>query len=257
MAQLTNLSTRANIGTGENVLVGGFIVQSSTPMKVLIRGLGPSTKVAGALADPTLTLFDKNGTVVGSNDDWKSDQQQAIEATGISPQYNSETAIVTSLNDGNYTAQLSGAKGSTGIGLLEIYDIDRFAPGYGRLVNISTRGSVGSGDNVLIGGGVVRGDVVQNVIVRAIGPDLVQPGVRNALQDATLELRDDNGTLLASNDDWRSDQQDAVTATGVPPQDDRDSAIISALLPGQYTAVLHGKNDQAGLALIEFHNLNP
>jgi hypothetical protein len=167
-----------------------------------------------------------------------------------------ESAIVISLNAGSYTAQVRGANGGTGTGVVEVYDLGNFPSDTGRLVNISTRGLVGADDNVLIGGFIVRGDNAERVIIRAIGPDLTAIGVPGALQDPTLELRDTSGTLLGSNDDWRDAQEQEIKDTQIPPNDNRDSAIVASLAPGFYTAIVRGKEGATGLALVEFYALS-
>ena len=156
--------------------------------------------------------------------------------------------------------QVRGADGGTGLGIVELYDLDSLdpmeQPPSGRLVNISTRGLIGADDDVLIGGLIVRGDDGEHVLVRAIGPDLLGQ-VPNALEDPTLELRDASGTLLASNDNWRDEQEAEITATGIAPNDDRDSAVLAALIPGSYTAIVRGAGETSGLALVEIYDLNP
>jgi hypothetical protein len=162
---------------------------------------------------------------------------------------------VAFLKDGSYTAKVRGVNGGTGVGVVEIYDLDSF-PGTQRLVNLSTRGLAGADDNLLIGGVIVRGDSAQRLIIRAIGPDLIAVGLPNALPDPTLELRDESGTLLAVNDDWRDTQEQEIQSTQLPPNDNRDSAIVTTLAPGFYTAIVRGKN-ATGLGLVEFYTLFP
>ncbi|MEO8438885.1 MAG: hypothetical protein ABI540_01565 [Spartobacteria bacterium] len=161
---------------------------------------------------------------------------------------------------GQLHRQVRGADESTGTGVVEVYDLDPLdpfgEPPSGRLVNISARGLVGTGDDILIGGLIVRGDAGQNVLIRAIGPDLSALQIPNALFDPALELRDGSGTLLASNDDWRDDQEAEITATGLAPNDDRDSAVIFALIPGSYTAIVRGAAESGGVALVEIYDLN-
>src|SRR5438046_8905499 len=179
-------------------------------------------------------------------------------ATGLSPSDDLEAAVVLSgLADGGYTVTVSGADGGTGIGTVEIYSLDPVNSVTGAdLLNLSTRGKVGLGDNVLIGGIILGGDATQEVVVRAIGPDLAEPGVPGALQDPVLELHDSEGSLLVSNDDWRSDQEAEIIATGLAPNDDRDSAILTTLFPTSYTAIVRGKDNSTGVALVEFYKLD-
>lgn len=254
-AELANISTRGHVGLGDNILIGGVILNSDTTERTfLIRALGRSLNINGGLTNPKLEVKTPDGTVVGSNDNWGSAQKQAIIATGLSPSDDEEAAMLIPLPGQSYTAQVSGVNGAMGIATVEI-----FALGSGsakEFRNISTRGNVGTGDNVLIGGTIVNGSALQKLIVRAIGPDLAGAGVPNSLQDPALELRDAAGTLLAFNDDWRSEQEQEIIASGLAPQDNRDSAIVITLLPTAYTAIVRGKNGTAGIALVEIYNLN-
>ena len=258
IGQLLNVSTRLRVLTGDNVLIGGFIVAGPDQKKVLIRGIGPSLGsfgVADALADPTLELHGSDGTLLASNDNWKSDQQAEIEATSIPPSDDLESAIVATLaaDGAGYTAIVRGKNGITGVGLVEAYDLDTAANS--KLANISTRGFVDTGDNVLIGGFILGGGSAK-VIARAIGPSLTAFGVVGALQDPTLELHDGNGTLVSSDDNWKDTQEAEIMATGIQPTDDLESAIVATLLPGSYTAIVRGKNDTTGVSLVEVYNLN-
>ncbi|MEY2501752.1 MAG: hypothetical protein QOI07_2086 [Verrucomicrobiota bacterium] len=255
-----NLATRMRVQTGDNVLIGGFILIGSTPKKVILRAIGPSLTVngqplPGRLDNPTLTLFDGGGNPLFTNDDWmNSSQKQAIIDSTIPPADPKESAIVSTLQPGNYTAIMSGSGTATGIGVLELYDLETSAPA--NPANIATRGFVESGDNVMIGGFIVGGSQNRTVFVRAIGPSLTAVGVPNALPDPVLELRDASGTILGLNDNWRSDQENQIIATGIPPSDNRESAMVSApLAPGNYTAVVHGKGTDSGVALVEIYQL--
>jgi uncharacterized delta-60 repeat protein len=249
---LGNISTRLKVETGDNVLIGGFIVTGTQPKKVIARAIGPSLPVAGALADPILELRDSSGGLVRANDNWRSDQEAEIIATGIPPGNNLESAVVATLpaNASAYTATMRGANSGTGIGLVEAYDLDRTVDS--KLANISTRGLVQTGENVLIGGLIVLGQNPLRVIVRAIGPSLSLPG---ALGDPILELRDGNGALITSNDNWRSDQEAEIIATGIPPTNNLESAIVRNLTPGNYTAIVRGVNNASGVALVEVYAL--
>ncbi len=259
-AQLLNISTRLKVLTGDNVLIGGFIITGTVPKQVIIRALGPSlgsVGVTGALANPVLELHKPDGLVV-TNDNWKSTQQAAIEATGIPPTNDKESAIVATLAPGNYTAVVRGKNGSTGVGLVEGYDLAQEAAS--QLANISTRGFVDTGENVLIGGFILGGGTVatdSSVLVRAIGPSLTQAGVANALQDPTLELHDANGNILKSNNNWKDTQKAAIEATGLPPTNDKESALIATLAAGNYTAVVRGVRSTTGVGLVEVYNLTP
>jgi hypothetical protein len=251
---LANISTRVLVETGENVLIGGFIITGTQPKKVIVRAIGPSlANDFIALADPVLELRDSSGALIGSNDNWRSDQEAEIIATGIPPINDLESAIVAMLpaNNSNYTAIVRGVNNGTGVGVVEAYDLDRTVDA--KLANISTRGFVRAGADVLIGGLIVLGQNPLPVIVRAIGPSLTGPG---ALVDPTLELYDINGALIASNDNWRSDQEAEIMATGVPPSNDLESAILRDLAPGNYTAIVGGVNGATGVALVEAYALN-
>jgi hypothetical protein len=251
-----NISTRLFVGTGNNVLIGGFIITGNVPKVVIVRGIGPSLGIPGALQDPVLELHDSFGNVV-INDNWKDSQEQIIRDTTIPPHDDRESAIVIGLDPGNYTAILSGKNSSTGIGLVEVYDLGTASldsTSKAQLAEISTRGNVLEGDNVMIGGFIVSG-ATTNVIVEAIGPSLIPLGIPNALLDPTVELFNGSGTSLAFNDDWRSTQEQAIKNTGVPPSDDRESAIVSSLVPGPYTAIVRGKGTATGVALVEVFGL--
>jgi plastocyanin len=254
---LANISTRLLVETGDNVLIGGFIITGTQPKRVIIRALGPSLSafVPGALADPILELHGPGAFTTITNDNWRSDQEAEIIATGIPPSNDLESAIVATLpaNGSAYTAIVSGVNNGTGIGLIEAYDLDHTVDS--KLANISTRGLVQTGDNVLIAGTIVLGQTAQRVIVRAIGPSLNIPG---KLADPTLELRDGNGALLAANDNWRSDQEAEIIATGIPPTNDLESAIVETLPASgaSYTAVVRGVGGSTGVAVVEIYALN-
>jgi hypothetical protein len=248
------------VQTGDSVEIGGFIITGNAPKKVIVRGLGPSVKsngqpVPGTLANPTLELHDKN-SVIGSNDDWKDTQRTEIEMTGLAPTDDRESAIVQTLNPGAYTAVLRGKGDTTGIGLIEIYDLNTAAKS--QLGNLSTRGFVETGDNVMIGG-FITGPATRassRIVVRGLGPSLQNSGVQNALQDPTLELHDNNGNTIASNDDWLLDSNaSSVLFAGLAPSDTRESALYRVLAPGTYTAILRGKNNTTGIGLVEIYDL--
>jgi hypothetical protein len=267
---LANISTRLDVETGDNVLIGGFIVTGTQPKKVIVRAIGPSLNVNGVplpdrLANPTLDLNGPGG-LIASNDDWRDDPAQEAEiiASGVPPIDDLESAIVATLPANSaYTAVMRGVNNTTGIGAVEAYDLDPTVDS--QLANISTRGLVQTGDNVMIGGIIAMGTGSQKVIVRAIGPSLANavPPVMGALADPTLELYDGNGMLLLMNDNWRDDpaQEAEIIASGVPPTDDMESAIV-AILPASntgvgYTAIVRGANGTTGVALVEFYALAP
>jgi len=249
---LANISTRLAVGTGDNVLIAGFIVTGSQQKRILVRGLGPLLPVSENLADPTLRLHDSSGAMVAANDNWRDTQQEELQATSIAPRNDHDSAIVKSLTPGAYTVVLAGKGGTTGVGLVEVYDLDLTVDS--KLANIATRGFVDRGDNVLIGGTIIIGSGSTNVLFRALGPSV--PGVPNALQDTTLELYDSQGTLIATNDNWRDSQAAEIKATTIPPPDVREAAILRQLTPGAYTAIVRGKNNTTGVALVEAYQLN-
>lgn len=248
---LANISTRLAVGAGDNVLIGGFIVTGTQPKKVILRGIGPTLPVLENLADPTLELHDSSGALVAAKDNWRDAQQEELQATTIPPRNDYESAIVRTLNPGAYTVILSGKGNTTGVGLVEVYDLNLTADS--RLANISTRGFVGKDDNVLIGGTIVVGSGSTTVLFRALGPSLA--GVANALQDPTLELHDSQGATIF-NDNWQDTQASDIQATTIPPSDPREAAILRQLSPGAYTAIVRGKNNTTGVALIEAYQLN-
>jgi T5SS/PEP-CTERM-associated repeat protein len=267
-SNLLNISTRMRVLTGDQVLIGGFIVTGTDPKKVIIRGMGPSlnvngTPIPGRLADPTLELHQPDGTVI-TNDNWKindqtgQSQEADIRATTIPPTSDLESALIATLPPGNYTAILAGKNGGTGVGLVEVYDLAQGANS--KLANISTRGFVDTGDNVMIGGLIVggTGGGAAKVIVRALGPSVPVAG---ALGDPTLELHDQSGTTIATNDNWKindqtgQSQETDIRATTIPPPNDLESALIATLAPGNYTAIVRGKNNTTGVGLVEVYNL--
>ncbi len=255
--RLANISTRLPVGTGDNALIGGFIVTGMTSKQVLLRGLGPSLSATGVpltgmLQNPTLELRDSAGNLLASNDNWQENANvAAIRATGIAPAFPAEAALLVTLpaNDIAYIAILHGAGDTTGLGLVEIYDLAPTADS--QLANISTRGLVQTGDNVLIGGLIVTG-AEAHVIVRALGPSL---GVAGRLPDPTLELFDADGFSLGSNDSWESDQPDEIKATQLAPTDSAEAALVRTLAPGGYTVVVRGANGQSGVAVVEAYNV--
>jgi hypothetical protein len=257
-----NISTRLLVQTGDNVGIGGFIINGTDPKKVILRAIGPSLTargVPGALRDPTLELHDHTNATIAFNDNWKDSQQSAILATGLAPSDDRESAIVQTLAPGAYTAIVRGSGNTSGIGLIEAYDLDPSANS--KLANISTRGFVSTGDDVMIGGFIVgdglgvNGAGSEEVVVRGIGPSLTRAGVPNALQDPTLELHNGNGALIASNDNWRATQRSEIQATGLAPSDDRESAILATLVQGNYTVILRGKNNTTGVGLVEVYKV--
>ena len=257
---LLNSATRMRVGSGDDVLIGGFIIRGGSK-KVILRAIGPSLAnagVPGTLADPTLELHGPAGELIASNDNWvTSPQKQAISDSGIAPSDDREAAIVATLAEGSYTAVVAGVGGSTGVGLVEIYDLDQSAAG--RLLNLATRGRVEGGDNVMIAGLIIGGTENTRVIVRALGPSLatLNPPVPGALPDPLLELRDSQANLLESNDDWvNSPHKQEITDSTLAPPNDKESAVIGALPPGNYTAIVRGVNGATGIGLVELYDLD-
>ncbi len=259
-AQLRNISTRVSVQTGENVGIAGIIITGDEPKRVALRGIGPSLQandapLNGRLDDPVLELFDGSGALIVSNDNWKDTQQDRIEDSGFAPGDERESVILRTLAPGNYTAVLRGKDNGTGIGLVEAYDRDE--TGDGRFANISTRGRVETGDNVLIGGFIAgRQDGPTNIVVRALGPSLVTRGVPQALQDPTVQLVNQNGDVINENDDFAlSPQRSEIESRGLAPQDAREAALFQPVQPGNYTAVVRGKLDTTGVGLVEVYNV--
>jgi CubicO group peptidase (beta-lactamase class C family) len=256
-AQLLNIATRMRVQSGDKALIGGFIITGNAPKKVIIRGIGPSLSAffSDALADPTLELFLGN-TSLQRNNDWKSDQQAEIEATGVAPANDAESAIVRTLPPGAYSAVLKGKGGPEGIGVVEVYDLDQAADS--KLANISTRAFVETDNGVMIGGLIVgpsSGVGGTKVVVRALGPSLADSGVDGTLSDPTLDLVNASGTIVRSNDDWKSSQQLEIEAASLAPSIAAESALVQTVAPGNYTAIVRGKNNGTGVALVEVYNL--
>ncbi len=255
-AQALNLSARLNVGTDDNVLIGGLIISGTAPKQVIVRGLGPSLSddgtLTGVLADPKLEIY-QGGALVQSNDNWKDTQKAAITATTLAPTNDLESAILVTLDPGTYTVILSGQNSGTGIGLVEAYDLD--SAGASVLANTSTRGFVSGGDNVLIAGFIIGNGGSDTVVVRALGPSLADAGVAHPLSDPTLDLYDGNGTIIRSNNNWQETQEGLIASTGLAPTNVFESAIIRALTPGNYTAVVRGTELGNGVALVEVYNL--
>ncbi len=245
--------------TDANVGIGGFIITGSDPKQVLLRGIGPSLAAFGVpnpLADPILELHGPPGFVTIINDNWKDTQRAAIEATGLAPTNDLESAILVTLDPGQYTAIVKGKNNGVGVGLVEAYDLGQGAAS--KLANISTRAFVSTGGDIMIAGFILGGNSGSDrVIVRGIGPSLTAFGVPDALADPTLELRNQSGTLIRANDNWMDDpaQKALIMAAGLGPTNPLESAIAETLGPGQYTALLAGKNSGTGVGLVEVYDL--
>ncbi|HEU0275975.1 MAG TPA: sialidase family protein [Candidatus Udaeobacter sp.] len=274
ISHLGNISTRAFVQTGAEVMIGGFIVNGNGPKTVIVRAIGPELTrfgIPNALADPALDLHNGSGALIASNNNWQStiiggiihsDQVSAIQASGHAPTQPSESAIIATLQPGNYTAIVRGVSNTTGVGLVEVYDLSTDTASI--LGNISTRSFVQTGANVMIGGFIIEGNGPKTVIVRAIGPELARFGIPNALADPALDLHNSAGGLIASNNNWQttvtggiihSSQVDAIQSSGHAPTQPTESAIIATLQPGNYTAIVRGVNNTTGVALVEVYDL--
>lgn len=249
------------VQTGENAGIGGFIITGTAPKHVLIRAIGPSLTgfgVPDALANPALELHGPGEFATMANDNWRDTQEAAIQATGIAPSHDLESAIDATLNPGAYTAVARGSNNTAGVALIEVYDLSQAAPA--KLANISTRAFVSSGDDIVIAG-FILGNPAQaggneRIVVRGIGPSLTAFGVSAALSNPTLELRDHNGALLLANNDWQENPAQAaeLTAAGLAPTNDLESGIAATLPPGTYTALLAGLNNGTGVGVVEVYD---
>ena len=257
VSSAVNISTRMVVETGDNVLIGGFIVYGTGHKTVGVRAIGPSLPLQGTLSDPVLELHDSSGALIAANDNWRSSQQAEIIAAGLAPGDDRDSALIATLETGNYTAIVRGANNETGVAIVEVYDLDSGTP-TARLGNIATRGHILTGDNVMIGGFIIRGDLPKRVIIRSRGPSLNLNGapLSGRLTDPMLELHDGSGALMMANDNWRSSQEAEVDASTLAPTDDREPAIVVTLPPGNYTAVTRGTGETSGIALIEIYDLD-
>src|SRR5438477_311279 len=252
--RMANISTRVAVGTAQNVAIAGFIINGDSPKEVMVRALGPSLTpfgVAGALSDPMLDLRDDAGNQIATNDNWKDSQEQAIVDTGFAPANDSESAILATLPPGNYTAIVNGNGGTTGVGLVEVYELDSTS----RLLNISTRGFVGGGDNVLIAGLILNGTDNGTICFRALGPSLATFGVQGVIADPRLDLFDAQGTKVGANNNWKDSQQSAIQSVGLAPANDTEAALLTDLVPGNYTAIVSGAGGATGVGLVEAYHL--
>jgi hypothetical protein len=248
------------VQTGDNVGIGGFIITGSAPKHVLLRAIGPSLTQSGvpdALADPVLELHGPGAFVTITDDNWRDDpvQEAAILADGIPPTNNLESAIDATLNPGAYTAVVRGKNNTSGVALVEVYDLNQAV--LSKLANISTRAFVSTGDNIVIAGFTLGGNSGNDrIVVRGIGPSLTAFGVSNVLANPVLELRDGNGTLLVANNDWQDNPAQAaeLTAAGLAPTNQLESGIATTLPPGLYTALLAGQNNGTGIGLVEVYD---
>jgi hypothetical protein len=249
--------------TGNNVGIGGFTISGSAPKHVLVRAIGPSLTnfgftAAEVLADPTLEIHGSGSFGTITNNDWRDSQEAQIKADGLAPTNDLESAIDATLPPGAYTALVRGNGNGAGICLFEVYDLDTAA--LSQLANLSTRAFVGTGKNVVIAGFVLGNNQGNDrVVIRGLGPSLAAFGITNTLADPTLELRDENGTLLVANNDWQDDSVQAaeLTSAGLAPSDMKEAAIAATLPPGLYTAILAGLNGGQGVGTVEVYDRGP
>ncbi len=262
-AQPLNISTRANVGTGDNALIGGIIITGNDTKQVVLRAIGPSLggSIAGVLEDPVLELFDIDGNLLATNDNWmdnSADDQTILTDNNLAPTEDAESALVANLDPGAYTAIVRGTGDTTGVALVEAYDLDNGATD-SKLANISTRGFVQTGDNVMIGGFILGGGGggIAQVIVRGIGPSLADNGVSDVLADPFIEVFDQDGNSLASNDNWMDDpNMQTVQDQDLAPSDPNESALYDVLPAGAYTVILSGVGDTSGVGLVEAYDID-
>jgi hypothetical protein len=246
------------VQTGDNVGIGGFIITGNTSKHVIIRGIGPTLtryNIPGVLADPMLELHGPGDFVTMTNNDWRDTQEIEIQATGVPPTSDLEAAIIATLAPGAYTAIVSGNGNTSGVALVEIYDLNQDVDS--KLANLSTRAYVSTGDDIVIAGFLVSDEsALDRVIVRGIGPSLTAAGIPNALANPTLELHDNQGALLIANNDWQDNLAQAaeVTAAGLAPTNPQESAIAATLPPGLYTALLAGLSNGTGIGVVEVYD---
>jgi hypothetical protein len=257
-SQLLNIATRLRVQTGDNAMIGGFIITGTQPKTVIVRGIGPSLPMPGALSDPVIEVHGPSGEFLGANDNWNDAlTRQEIIDSGLAPTNPLEAALWGVINPGAYTVVVRGKENATGVGLFEVYDLNGAVDS--QLANVSTRGLVETGDDVMIGGIIVgpAGTTDSNILVRAIGPSLGSFGIHNPLADPILQLHDGNGALLGGNDNWRDTQATEIEATGIPPQHDLESALLASVPPGAYTAIVAGKGGGIGVGLVEVYRVAP
>jgi arylsulfate sulfotransferase len=257
--QALNVSTRGLVGTGDNVLIGGFIISGTDPKTVVLRALGPSLSgfgVSGVLADPVLSVYNSSNALIATNDNWQSDPNHFIvESNGLTPPSLLESATALSLAPGAYTVIVTGKNPTPGIGLVEVYDVKPLSNS--TLGNMSTRGFVGTLDNVLISGFTV-GDVGSStVVVRALGPSLALHGVSQPLSNPVITVYDSTGAEIATNDNWLDNiNWIDVRKNALSPLSQQESALVLHLPAGAYTAIVRGANDGTGTGLVEVYTLH-
>jgi len=273
--RLSNLSTRGEVQTAADIMIAGLVIGPGSPETVLIRAVGPtltSLGLTGVLAAPVLSLYDSSGSLMQSNQGWSTGNSTAatMSAAGAFalPAGSADSALIATLPAGAYTAQVTGAGGTTGVALLEVYEV---APtsSTARLVNLSTRGMMGTGGDVMIPGfSVSAGTGSRTLLIRAAGPALASLGLTGVLADPAISVVDASGNTLASNDNWgtpvggapdAAELSGAFTEAGAFPfaADSDDSALIATFAPGNYTVLASGNNGSVGLALVEVYDITP
>ncbi len=256
-AILQNVSARVHTTPGDGAAIAGLIITEGAARRVLFRGVGPQLfgeGLAEVMTNPTLEIHSSSGQVIARNDDWEESQRDEIEALDLYPLSPTESAILIRLQPGQYTAVLRGRGDETGIALLECYDLTDGESS--QLANLSVRGHIGTSNDVVIDGFMIAGGGGgrSKIVVRVLGPSLATHQL-DALNDPTLTLHDDYGSVIASNDNWRDRQQRELASIGLAPTDDRESAILANLPPGSYTAIARGKGETTGIGLVEVYSL--
>ncbi|HKP92753.1 MAG TPA: hypothetical protein VJS88_02560, partial [Chthoniobacterales bacterium] len=252
-SRIVNVSTRADVGTGNNVVIAGIIIQGYQAETLVIRGLGPSLPFANDLANPTLGLYNSSGTAIAGNDDWQYPQGSEIAQSGLAPSNSLESAMKLALNPGSYTAILGCNGGCTGIGMVEVYDITTL-PSSARLANMSTRAHAENFNEKETMGIIIQGSGNKSLLLRGIGPSIPLP---DTLPNPFLQLYGPNGGLRQLNDNWRDNQQSQIIATGLPPSNDLESAMVVSVEPNAFTTVIQDNSGSTGIANIEVYDLDP
>ena len=260
LPRLANISTRARAATGDDVVIGGFVLAGTSSKRIAVVATGPSlaaSGVANPLADPQLTLVrSSDQAVIGANDNWQSGPTASqLQLSGFAPSHPLEAGMLVELAPGAYTAIVRGAGAATGLAVVAVYEVDHPER---RLLNISTRAEVRSGEEVVIGGFVIQGTAARTVAIVGTGPSLSAFGVANPLPDPRLMLvRSADQAILAANDDWQAAANAAqVQASGFAPSHPRESAILMTLPPGAYTAILSGAG-AIGTGVVAIYDVGP
>jgi len=253
-SRLENLSARGFVGIDDEVLIGGFVITGSTQKTIVLRARGPALSdagVSGALSNPTITLFSGQNPI-DTNDDWQDHPNQDQIPNNLKPANPLESVILISLDPGAYTVIVSGVNGEEGIGLIEIFEVGN--NGDTRLLNLSARSQISSGDNILISGLIITGIENQRVLIRAKGPSLIDDGVTGALTNPRLTLLS-GLNVVDNNDDWQGHFRMNDIPPSLKPSNDLDSAILIELAPGPYTAIVEGNDATGGIGIVEVFDL--